>query len=265
MAFAAADGSLWQVSQLGIGHQVSTAFTVAPGTSPAIAANRFGGWEIAVQASTSRLWTVDSANNVIQTPSAMAPHSSPAITALSTGDYMMAFQASDASLWQQSNTSGRQTSSAFSVMSGTSPAIAANISGGWKISVQASTTRMWTADSAGNVIQTPSAMNPGTSPAITGLSTGGYAMAFVASSGVLWTEGADGVGHATSLVPDGSPVIAASVGNSWVAAFIGAGDHFLWKFDSTGRPTGTGLTMAADTMPGITGLVSNTGGGGGGS
>src|SRR5262249_39071316 len=148
------------------------------------------------EADTSRLWTLDSAGNAVQTPSAMQAND-PSIAGLSDGSFQIAFVASDGTLWTQNSASGGfQVTTQF--VPGGPPAIAADAkNGGWMLAVQATNTREWLYDSAGHLTQTLSALASGTTPAIAALSTGGYVQAFVASNGVLWTEGTDRFGHST--------------------------------------------------------------------
>jgi hypothetical protein len=64
IAFLASDASLWVQNSV-TGHRVTSLFS--PGASPVIAADANGGWKLAIEASTTREWTADSAGQVIQT------------------------------------------------------------------------------------------------------------------------------------------------------------------------------------------------------
>jgi hypothetical protein len=143
---------------------------VAAGTSPAIAADTTGGWKLTFQADSSRQWTYDSGNNLLQTPSALAPGTSPAITGLSTGGYEMAFVSSAGVLWQvapDGNGHSSGTPSPLPVAPGTSPAIAAGASGSWQIAYQGRDSgSLILVGSDGLQFDTGVAMAPRTSPAI---------------------------------------------------------------------------------------------------
>src|SRR5262245_34403105 len=156
-------------------------FTVQPGTSPAIAAYNGSYWKIAVQADTSRLWTVEMPPTgdghhatVAETPSAMV--GSPSITLMAAPDgqadptYGIAFTASSGRLWYQDEGGGHEIPGALSPA--TSPSIQANGTGRYRIAFQdASTHTMKTFDSGSGLHDTAITMAPNTSPSITALWT----------------------------------------------------------------------------------------------
>src|SRR5262249_58166419 len=127
----------------------------------------------------------------------------------------------------------------------------ADTGGGWVVAAQQNTSRLWTLDSAGNLIETPSAMNTGTSPSITWLSTGTFEIAFAASSGELWVQGPSS-GHGTGIFPGSSPAIAADNRGGWRVAFMNAFTGTLWVLDSTGFVVNTGGAVAPAPTPALT-------------
>ncbi len=116
-AFTAPGGKLWvQQFEVGVGdsggHLVGGGLSLAPGTSPAIAAGLGPGlgsaWEIAVHGSDDHLWTVDAFGNNVQYPYLLKPGSGVAITALpTTGQYVVVFQAaSDGLVYKKATGNG---------------------------------------------------------------------------------------------------------------------------------------------------------------
>lgn len=137
-------------------------FATWPGTSPAVAMNDIGQWQIAATAADSRLWEItDFGNSVIETPSAV--NGSPAITALSDGSFLMGYQASSGFLWVGTQRAPINTS----VAPDTSPSITANSNGGWEAAFQGSDGHPVTVNSSGTITDIPVTMEPGTSPSIT--------------------------------------------------------------------------------------------------
>jgi hypothetical protein len=98
---------------------------------PAAQADTSSGFEIAFQASSTRLTEINPAGQVTTTASAMAAQSSPSLTVLPDGSFDAAFAGSDRILWLANSVSGasqvKQTSCSpdpYPVFPGTSPSVA---------------------------------------------------------------------------------------------------------------------------------------------
>ena len=123
-----------------------------------------GGYEVAFQANTSRLWTVGSAgnNNWYQY---MMRGTSPSITARPGGGFQVAFQASYGNLVIQG--SDGNVDPGLPMMQDTSPSITELPHGGYEAAFQANTSNLWTLGWADNN-NWNLGMMPGTSPSIAG-------------------------------------------------------------------------------------------------
>lgn len=96
-AFQGADHDLRYVLDLqpprpAVTTEVDTRLGMQPGTSPAVAVQPDGTFEVAFQANTHFLWVVDSHGVGHSTGLGMDPGSSPSITALPAGGFEIAFQ-----------------------------------------------------------------------------------------------------------------------------------------------------------------------------
>lgn len=98
-----------------------------PGTSPAVAVQPDGTFEVAFQANTHVLWVVDGKGVGHSTGLGMDPGSSPSITALPAGGFEVAFQANTHALWSvDQNGVGHVVNGAI-MTAGSSPSINAYV------------------------------------------------------------------------------------------------------------------------------------------
>ncbi|TWP33003.1 hypothetical protein [Leekyejoonella antrihumi] len=220
------------------------------GTSPAMAGNGRGGYQLAFQANTGALivYGDDIKKNTAQ---GMDAASSPAIARLSDGRYVVAFQANNHDLYRWDSQYGPARLN-LGMMTGTSPSIAAGPSGSYRIAFQANTGELWTYDSAsGGGQDWHQGMAPFTSPSITW--AGGWQMAFQANTSNLYTFG--GLAKANlrlGMAPRTSPVIAQ--GSSGYRIAFQANTASLWHWDSQSGPKNWALGMQPGTSPAIVGL-----------
>ena len=89
-------GGALEVFQPGLG--------MMPGTSPSIAVQPGGGYEVVFQSNAGELWTIDSTGTGHDTHLGMDQKTSPGVTALSSGGYEIAFQANTNTLWTVNGT-----------------------------------------------------------------------------------------------------------------------------------------------------------------
>jgi hypothetical protein len=176
------------------------------GTSPSIAALSGGGYEAALQANSTALWTVgDDGTKDWQV--GMMSGTSPSITELAGGGFEVAFQANTGDLWTV-GTAGT-VNWQMGMMSGTSPSITGLSGGGYEVAFQENTGALGTVGTAGSTGWQIGMMS-GTSPSIAGLVGGGYEVACQADPTDLWTVGTAGTTDwQVEKVSGTSPSIAA--------------------------------------------------------
>ncbi len=242
------------------------AANLAPGTSPAVAEQPGGIEEVAWQATSGLLWTLDAAGHQADTQQKVAAGTSPAITALAGGGFEVVFaSAADGSLQQiRADGTAAPLGSGPAVAAGTSPVVAGDVNGGFEAAYRAAGTgHLWTAGSASAARDTGAVVAAGSSPAILARGSG-YVLVYP-----------DGAGVPTSILPDGGTVVvgsgpAVAAGTSLAAAipgdslgrfetaYVAAGTGELWTVGVSGVTAGTGVIPAAHTSPAIATLGAGT-------
>ena len=167
IAFNASDGHLW-VQDAGIPGGSGHGTWLIPATSPAIAADNYGNWKIAIEgAGTYHLVTLDSAGTVTDTGAIMAANTSPSIAGLAfDGGYEMGYNASDGFLWQIDPSGSRyRSSNGLGVAPGTSPSVEGGSQQDWKFAFHALGDHLWTLSKSGVQNDTGILLAPNTSPA----------------------------------------------------------------------------------------------------
>jgi PASTA domain len=256
------------LGEVGLVTQTLARANLAPGTNPAVAMKAGAFPEVAWQASSGLLWTLDGAGNQVSTQEKVAAGSSPAIAALAGGGYEIVFtSAADGRLRQLGpDGTARPLGSGPAVAAGTSPAVAANVNGGFEAAYRAAGTgHLWTAGPGSTGHDTGAVVAAGSSPVIMGKGSG-YVLVYADSSGTL-----------RDIAPDGStaawgtgPAVAA--GTSPAAAIVDSRGRFdtvyaaasgeLWTVGIKGAASDTfdtGVAAAAHTSPAIA-LRPNAGG-----
>jgi len=170
--YTGTDGAAWMNTSAGE-HYVGNGLGVAPGTTPVVAADNRGGWEVALQGGDNHLWTVDSTGRQVQTPWILSPTGGVGITALSTGGYEIVFQGSDGMLYGLApNGSATRLANGLGMAPHTSPAVAADQSGHFEVAFHASgEDTVWTVDTANIGHDLHLGIWANTSPDITALAT----------------------------------------------------------------------------------------------
>ena len=242
-AFQANGGDLWTVGSAGwTDWQVG----VAPGTSPAVAGLRGGGYEVAFQAYGGDLWTVGSAGWT-DWHVGLAPGTNPAIAALPNGGFEVAFQGYGGDLWSVG--AAGWTDWHVGLAPGTNPAIAGLPNGGYEIAFQGYGGDLWTVG-AGGWTDWHVGLAPGTNPSISAVPGGGFETAFQAFGDDLWTVGTAGwTDWHVGLAARTNPAILALPGGGYETAFQANGGD-LWTVGTAGW-TDWGLQVAPGTSPGI--------------
>jgi subtilisin family serine protease len=228
----------------------STGLRMMAGTSPAVAASRSGGYEVAFQADTGNLWTYSPDSGGANLGQLMKAGTSPAITAL-TGSrrYQMAYQASTGELVVTG--AAGTTNTHLAMMAGTSPSIAGNTDAGYKVAFQSNTGRLWTYSPATGAANLGQAMKANTSPSITPGVSGSYLTAFHDAGGELVVVGAVVIRTHKRLMADTSPSVVASNTGGYRVAFQATTGN-LWSYTSGGATANLGQGMKASTSPSIT-------------
>jgi hypothetical protein len=166
------DGCLWLhgVRNTRVNYSNGTCLTVAPGTSPSIASDGKGHWQVAFQGVRNHLWFYTSAGSIGDTNMTMMAGTSPAMIADHDGSnhYEIAFQAWDGALWAFGDMYTGRAGNGLGVAPNTSPSITALPNHGYEIAWNASTTNhLWTIVNNSSWTDTQKAMAPNSNPAIT--------------------------------------------------------------------------------------------------
>ena len=243
-AFVGPDGYLWVLDPNGKAHWAGNGLGVAPGTSPAIAADpNDNSYRISWNAAGSHvLWTYSSITG-IGTPnldgSRVRANTSPSITRLTAGGFQTVFvNASDGFLWEYGDAVDRRVGNGLGVAPGTSPSVSAGTFGGYEIAFTASgTNRVWTVvANVGKPNIDGLTVKAGSGPAVTALPSGGYQIGFTnATDGLLWESGDAGnrrVSNGLGVAGRTTVGIAPQYSGTDHAFAFNAGDGHLWTVDS---------------------------------
>ncbi len=225
----------------------NTGYGMMAGTSPSIAAQSGGSYEVAFQANTGILWIYSSlSGTAVPTGYGMNPGTSPSIVALPNGGYEVAFQgAGNGKLWLYTNAAYPTT---VQMAPGTSPSMVVWPNGNWEVAVQNSNNDLQLYGSLVSGDLGYGIMS-GTSPSIT-MQGGSYVVAFQANTGGLWVYGpAGGWPTGNNMASGASPSIAALPSGDWMVAYQGSnGDLSMY---GTLGSADTYYKMGPGTSPSI--------------
>lgn len=274
-AFSGADGFLYTQQQGQAAVKVPGPIAVATGTSPAIASNRAGIWEIVYARPGRQLATVNSFGQQTTLASTLAPgNTSPSITFVvphaqgsdpNVGFWIAFVNATDHNLWVVNPTNGSvRVGAGLSVLDGTSPSIAAegdntNGADNWKVAFTRPAAgigaALSTVDRAGTVSNTNQVITTSggaTSPSIAWVPAFGFLTAFRGTGGTVWTtdRGALGTGSNFTIAPGSSPSLAADAAGDWDIAFRDTVNS-LRTTNSDGDHIATGILISSSSNPSI--------------
>jgi hypothetical protein len=235
-------------------------------------------FEIAFQASSSRLTEINPAGQVTTTASAMAAQSSPSLTVLPDGSFDEAFAASDRTLWLANSVSGgsqvKQTTCSpdpYPVFPGTSPSVAVSSThvleiefseGGEENGLNIPVHNGVCSFSHGDIAD-------GTSPVVApvpGPLGGGFVSAWVAKDGLVWfneqNKPAHIAGQGFPAAPGTSPAVAVNASGQVRVAYHDSHNRLTTVTGDLGVfPGATDETpsfLAANTSPSLVVLPDGT-------
>jgi hypothetical protein len=263
-AFVASDNTFWVGNPMSGDRQVTTQFTVRPGTSPSILGSDNGNnrWMATVQDAAGRVWTYDSVGHLAQLPSMVAAAAtSPSIAALADGSFEETFvDASTGLVWVANSDPNdpyytHVLGSGLAIAPGTDPAIASMYGTiEWTVAFQGNDHHLWTVDQRGNQVQTPYVLDPTTGVAVTHLASGGYEVVFEQSDGRLYKMGPDGVaslaGSGLGMAAHTRPAIALGA-RGYGVVFHARDSDTVWFVDPNNLGLDTGQHIAANTSPAV--------------
>lgn len=245
------DGLLWQRDSDGTFRRVADGLGVAALTSPVIAADASGKFDIAFHANaTDDLWIV--VNNVgYNTALQVAGHSSPAIAALEIGGYELVFtNRADGLLWEQGPDGiPRMVSNGLRPEADTSPAVAADGNGGFEIALHGDTTDdLWTVTPDNTGHDMGQKVLAGTSPGIAALPGGGFQVAFQSSGQGAMELAPNGAGQdaGVTMAAGTSPGISAPA--TFANAVLVPNVLSMNETNAEAAITAAGLTVGTPSM-----------------
>lgn len=237
---------------------------LAPGTNPAVAFGPDSSWEVAWQASSGLLWTLDSAGHQVSTGQQAAAGTSPGIAALSGGGFEVVFTSATDGSVQEIGPDGQVQAAGTgpAAAPGTSPVIAADGSGGFEAAYHATKTdHLWTVGTGSTGHDTGAVLAAGADPAVAHLAGGGFELVYPAASGALTAMGPDGstrvLGSGPAVAAGTSPAAAAPAkGGGFEAVYEAASTGELWSVDPAGTTHDLGVAAAGQTSPAVAALLA---------
>jgi phosphatidylserine/phosphatidylglycerophosphate/cardiolipin synthase-like enzyme len=251
-----------------------TGYSMAPGTSPSIAAAPTiprNGWVAAYQADTHRMAVLEpNGENLTKLEwqrDSMAPDTSPSITYIPDHGFEAAFQASDHHLMMvgRFNFFAGHADTGELMAPGTSPSIVAVSTKGqpeWDIAYQTPAHRLAVLEETRTGLKKTEwrrdEMTPDSSPSITYVPGHGFEAAFRGSNGHLFVVGLfdfliDHADTGYSMAPHTSPSVAAFPNGEWRAAFRAATGR-VWMLSSDHSLYASPYGAAPDSSPSVTAM-----------